>query len=128
MFNSSRDILYLVISFCIIWITVFLCWVFYYLVRILKDTSKIVEEFRVRLQSLSETVKNIGDKVEHMYGLLSLAGGGVGEFVGKFIKRKTKKMIDTETDKFDEAAKDAVDRAVEATAEKMRKISKKIKR
>lgn len=107
-----------------------MCWVFYYVVRILKDTSKIVEEFRIRLQALSETVKSISEKVEHIYSIVSMAGGGVGEFFGRLIKRKSKKVRDDYEDSADEdegEAKNAVDRAVDATVEKMKKMTKKIK-
>ena len=136
MLNSSKDILYLVISFCIIWVTVFLCWMFYYLMRIFKDTSKIVEEFRVRLQSLTEMIKGISEKVEKVYGIVNLVSNGVGNFMNRKSRKREENEDDDEeketfkekTHRYEEAAKDAVDRAVEATADKMRKIAKKIRK
>jgi uncharacterized protein YoxC len=101
---------------------------FYYLMKIFKDTSKIVEEFRIRLQGLSEAVKNIGEKVEKLYGLVGLVTGGVGNFMKKNVKKKADAVVEEQTDRFEEAAKEAVDKAVEATADKMRKFSKKIRK
>ena len=71
MFGSSKDILYLVISFCVLWTTVFLCWMFYYVMRLLRNTNQIVEEFRVRLQSLTEAINYVRGKVEHMSSLMT---------------------------------------------------------
>lgn len=125
---QTKDLLYLVISFCIVWITVFLCWTFYYVMRLLRNANQITEEFRGRLQTLTETINHIRGKVEHMSGLLTLASGGVAEFVKKAVEKKAKQWVDDGTDKFDEAAKDAVDKAVEATAKSMKKAAHKLRK
>lgn len=96
--------------------------------KIFKDTSKIVEEFRIRLQTLSDAIKNIGEKVEKMYGLIGLVSGGVGNFVKRNIKKKANDAVEEQADHFEEAAKDAVDKAVEATADTMRKVTRKIRK
>jgi|GEM_PF-345074 len=128
MLETSQDILYLVISFCIIWITVFLCWTFYYLVKILKNANQIVEEFRVRIQALTEAVDYVRHKVEGISELMSLAGSGVSGFVKKYAEKKAKGWIDTGTDKFNESAKEAVDKAMAATSKKMKKMAKAMKK
>ncbi len=126
--GSSKDILYLVISFCILWTTVFLCWVFYYVARILKNTSQIVEEFRVRLQGLSDAVNYVRGKVEHMTSLMGAMTTGVGGFVKKAVTRKAHEWVDGKTNKFNAAAKEAVDRAVDLTSKKMKKAAKRLKK
>jgi len=126
--ETSKDILYLVISFCVLWITVFLCWMFYYVTRILRNTNQIVEEFRMRLQKLTEAIEYIRGKVEHMSGLMTMATSGVTGVVKNFVSKKAKEWIDKGTEKFDETAKEAVDTAVEATAKKMKKVTKKLKK
>jgi len=128
MLESSKDILYLVISFCVLWVTVFLCWMFYYVTKILRNTSRIVEEFRLRLQSLTEAIHYIRGKVEHISGLLTMASGGVAGLVQKAVARKAKDWMDKSSSKTNEMAKDAVDRAVEATAKKIKKMTRKIKK
>lgn len=128
MFETSRDILYLVISFCVLWITVFLCWMFYYVTRILRNTNQIVEEFRVRLQVLTDAVHYIRSKVEQISGLLTMASEGVGGLVKNAVSRKAKEWMDKGTEKANDAAKEAVDMAVEATAKKIKKMAKRIKK
>ncbi|HSR89272.1 MAG TPA: hypothetical protein VLK22_02625 [Candidatus Udaeobacter sp.] len=128
MFESSKDILYLVIAFCVLWITVFLCWMFYYVTRILKNANEIAEEFRSRLQILTEAINYVRGKVENIHNLLNMAGGGMAGMVTDMVSRKAKAFINKESGKMNTAAKEAVDKAVEATAKKMRTTAKHLKK
>ena len=126
--ETSKDVLYLVISLCVLWATVFLCWMFYYVIRILKNANQIVEEFRMRLQGLTEAINYIRGKVEHMSGLMALAGSGVTGLVKKVVSRKAGEWMNSGSAKFNTAAKEAVEKAVEATSKQMKKAAKKIKK
>lgn len=128
MLQTSQDILYLVISFCVLWVTVFLCWTFYYVMRILRNANQIVEEFRVRLQALTEAINYIRGKVEHISGLLTLASGGVSGLIKKAVTKKAEDWVDNSSERLDKAAKDAVHRAVASTAKKMKKVAARVRR
>ncbi len=128
MFTNSKDILFLIISFCILWVTFFLCWMFYYLMRLLRNANQIVEEFRVRLQALTEAIGYIRGKVEHMSGLLTLLTDGASGLLQKVIAKKTSEWVNTGSDKINQTAKDAVAKAVSETAKKMKKATKAIKK
>ena len=43
MFNTPQDLLYIVLSFCVLWFTVFLCWLLYQAARVLKNANEIIE-------------------------------------------------------------------------------------
>ncbi len=126
--ESSKDILYLVISFCVLWITVFLCWMLYYVMRLIRNTNKIVEEFRSRLESLTDAVTYIKGKVEHISTLMNVVTGNVGGVVKSVMTKKAKEWMNSSSEDFDSAAKDAVDRAVAATAKKIKKATEKMKK
>lgn len=126
--ESSKDILFLVISLCVLWVTVFLCWMLYYVMRLLRNANQIVEEFRVRLQALTDTINYIRGKVEHISGLMTLASDGVGGLVKKVVSKKAKEWIDSSTGDMNSAAKYAVDKAVAATAKKMKKVAARVRR
>lgn len=128
MFESSRDILNIIISFCVLLITVFVCWTFYYVMRLLRNANTIVEEFRVRLQVLTDTINYIRGKVENLSSLVTLAQNGVGGLVKKVVTKKAHDWFDKAEEDFDTSAKDAVDKAVEETAKKIRKLAAKIKK
>ncbi len=128
MIETSKDILFLVIAFCVLWITVFLCWMFYYITRILKNANQIAEEFRSRLQILTEAIQYVRGKVENIHSLLGMAGGGMAGMVKDMVNSKAKDWINKGSKKMNTAAKDAVAKAVEATAKKMKTTAKKIKK
>ncbi len=126
--ENSKDILYLVIAFCILWITVFLCWMFYYTARILRNASQIIEEFRVKLQNLMESINHIRNKVEGLSSLFSLGTDGIAGYAKKFATKHAKKAVDKGTSAMNKTAKDAVDKAVKSTASSIKKVTKKIKK
>jgi hypothetical protein len=126
--ENSKDILYLVISFCVLWVTVFFCWLLYYVMRLVRNANQIVEEFRMRLQALTDTINYIRGKVEHISGLMTLATDGVGGLVRKVVTKKAKDWMDSGSSKMNDAAKDAVEKAVDATAKKMKKMTSKIRK
>lgn len=126
MIESSKDILYIVISFCILWATVFLCWVFYYAGKILKNTSQIIEEFRVRLQALAESISYIQDKVEGISTMVNMALKGAGGVLAGAIKKKANAWLEEKSEDFTASAQEAVNKAVNETAKKINKVTKKI--
>lgn len=128
MIETSKDILYLVIAFCVLWITVFLCWMFYYVTRILKNANEIAEEFRSRLQILTEAMNYVRGKVENIHSLLNMTGSGMAGMVKNMVNKKAKDWINKGSDKMNSAAKDAVAKAVQATAKKMKTAAKKLKK
>lgn len=125
---ESKDILFLVISFCVVWVTVFLCWTFYYVMRLLRNANTIVEEFRIRLQALTDTINYVRGKVEHISGLMTLMSGGVSGLVKRVVTKKASDWFDDKTEDFNDAAKSAVTKAVEATAKKMKRTTSKIRK
>lgn len=126
--ENSKDILYLVISFCVLWVTVFLCWMFYYAAKILKNTSQIVEEFRMKLHALTEAVNYIRGKVEGMSDVMAAATSGVGGLVKNVVSRKAKEWMSGKEKEFDYAAKDAVDKAVAGVAKKIKRTAARMKK
>lgn len=128
MIDSSKDILYIVISFCILWATVFLCWMFYWAGKILKNTNQIIEEFRVRLQALAEAIGYIQEKVECMSMAMSSVFKGVGSTFKDAAIKKAKSWVEKRSDDFSGSAKEAVNKAVQRTTDEMRKVTKKIQK
>lgn len=128
MLENSKDILYIVISFCIIWVTVFLCYVFYYVARILRNVNTIVEEFRLRLQRITDTINSIQEKVEGIASIIGMAKETAGGMVKNFITKKARDFMDDKVDDFGDIAKEAVDRAMEVAQKKVKKVAKKMKK
>ena len=93
MFESSKDIFYIVLSFCIFWLTVFLCWALYYLIRMLKQTNALMSDMRDRIEQITNVITVLKSKlVEYgMKGLMNLFHRKKEEAVTRKSKTKSKK-------------------------------------
>ncbi|MBP7992638.1 MAG: hypothetical protein KAZ30_03195 [Candidatus Magasanikbacteria bacterium] len=90
--TSSQDILYIVLSLCILWFTVFLCWLLYQAGRVLRNANKVVEGLMQQLELISSAVDFIRKKVDGLSSSMgvvsSLATGLVEKYiVGKFAQK-----------------------------------------
>jgi predicted urease superfamily metal-dependent hydrolase len=101
---------------------------FYYVTRILKNANEIAEEFRSRLQILTEAINYVRGKVENIHSLLNVAGNGMAGVVKDMVSKKAKDWANKGSNKMNAAAKEAVAKAVEATAKKMKKAAKNFKK
>ncbi|HTK60257.1 MAG TPA: hypothetical protein VL283_03585 [Candidatus Baltobacteraceae bacterium] len=109
--ESSKDILYLVLAFCILWFTAFLCWALYYVITILRDASNAVSEIRDRIAAIDDAVRMVREKVESSLGSFGVAATGFKMISSYLAKRKEK----------------AVEKA-ERVADKIKKKVSKVKR
>ena len=109
--ESSKDILYLVLAFSILWFTAFVCWALYYVITILRDASNAVSEIRDRIAAIDDAVRAVREKVEASLGSFGIAASGFKMISSYLAKRKEK----------------AVEKA-ERVAEKVKKKVGKMKR
>ncbi|MDD5291085.1 MAG: hypothetical protein PHZ04_03125 [Patescibacteria group bacterium] len=102
LIQDSKDLLYVVLAFCILWLTIFLAWFIYYLVMIMRQAYRIVKETREKINKVDEILKSLKEKIEHSASYLVLISDGVKKLVEvikerseerkeKKIKVKTKK-------------------------------------
>lgn len=88
--NNSKDLLYIIISISVLMLTIFSCWAFYYLARILQQMFKVIKETRQRLNKFDELVKMITEKIERSTSYLPLIGQGIKKLV-ELIKNRSEK-------------------------------------
>ncbi|MEA3463718.1 MAG: hypothetical protein U9R14_01400 [Patescibacteria group bacterium] len=100
LIQDSKDILLVVISFCALWLTIFIAWFIYYLAMIMRQVYQITKETRQRLHKVDEVIKSLKEKIEHSASYLLLIGEGVKKLVevikehtGKEEKKKARKTI-----------------------------------
>ncbi|KKQ27194.1 MAG: hypothetical protein US42_C0013G0003 [Candidatus Magasanikbacteria bacterium GW2011_GWC2_37_14] len=88
MLESSKDLLYVVLSLCILWFTVFLCWLIYQAARVLKNTNEIIENLTHKLELITEAVGFIRGKVDHLSSSMGTVTGLISGLVEKFLMNK----------------------------------------
>jgi hypothetical protein len=91
--ESSKDILFLVLAFCILWFTAFVCWALYYVITILRDASNAVSDIRDRIAAIDEAVRTVREKVESSFGSFGIAAAGM-KMLGSYLAKRKEKAVE----------------------------------
>lgn len=94
MFSSSVDILYIVIALCVLWFTVFLCWLLYQAGRVLRNANNILETVSEKLELISEALHFIQKKVDGISSNMGLVGKMLSSLMEKFVIGKMSASLD----------------------------------
>ncbi|MEK7202754.1 MAG: hypothetical protein AAB653_00345 [Patescibacteria group bacterium] len=93
LLNNSKDLLNIVLSFCALWLTIFIAWFIYYLVMIMRQVFQVVKETREKINKIDETIKAFKKKVEYSISYLALIGEGIKKLV-EVAKARTENWTD----------------------------------
>ena len=63
MIETSKDLLNIVLSISIVWITVFLCWALYYIIRTLHDLRSVSKNLRHTSTIFIDFLDELKDKL-----------------------------------------------------------------
>ncbi|MFH0928006.1 MAG: hypothetical protein V1821_00875 [bacterium] len=91
MFASSQDILYIVLAFCILWVTVFLCWLLYHVVTILRTAENFMREIEDKAHKIDVALRGLKDRMEYSASHLGVIGDALKHLVAHFMERKKEK-------------------------------------
>lgn len=87
MLNNSLDLLYIVIAFCLLWFTIFVCWWLFYMVMIIRHVYVITHSIRKKLKALEDISKQAKERFEKTAEYIDLAATGIGKIIG-YVKEK----------------------------------------
>lgn len=89
MFATSLDVMYGVLSLCIIIFTGFLVWIMYYVAQILKQGNEVIAEIREKIAEIEEAVMEVKEKVLSSATSISYVAQEIGGIVDivKTLKR-----------------------------------------
>lgn len=95
MFETSKDVLFIVLAFCIAIFTFFICWASYYIVMMLKRAHGAIKEISELIVSIKEKINRveklfnaIEEKIKHSASYLPLVLKGITELLNYFKKKK----------------------------------------
>ena len=91
MLETSQDLLYIVIAFCVLWLTVFLCWMIYYVAMLLKQAYDLTRSFKEKLEKVEGLIDLIKNKLEASSSHLTLVAEGVGQLVKYLTEQRSTK-------------------------------------
>jgi hypothetical protein len=64
MLLDSKDILFIILSFCVLWFTAFLCWFLYQLAMVLRRINDVVGEVKMQIGRVEEAIHGVKNKFE----------------------------------------------------------------
>lgn len=89
MLETSADLLKIVIAFCLLWFTAFVCWALYYLVVMLKDFSRMTTSIREKLEVADKILKLVQQKLERGSDHMAIIADSAIKLVGFFMEKQS---------------------------------------
>ncbi len=89
---ESRDILYIVLAFCSLWLTAFFCWLIWQIAMILKNVNDTMTEAREKIAKIEEALTAIKNRFEKATAGFGLFGEGIKKLVEYVVEKKREKM------------------------------------
>jgi hypothetical protein len=74
---DTQDILFIVLAFCALWFTAFVCWLVYQAASLLKRVHGLVDEVKVKLASVEDAVLGMKKKFEGNFTVVTNIAEGV---------------------------------------------------
>lgn len=97
--TSSQDFLYIVLAICIVWFTVFLCWLLYQAARVLRNANKVIEGLMRQLEAISGAVEFIRHKMDGLTSSMGVVSSLASSLVEKYVAGKLAKKFDDTDDR-----------------------------
>jgi hypothetical protein len=91
LIETSKDLLYVVLAFCVLWLTIFLSWLLYYVISILRDAESLVRQVRGAVEKVDQLAHAVHDKMERSAASLTLIAQAVKELIVWGIQERSKK-------------------------------------
>jgi biopolymer transport protein ExbB/TolQ len=109
--ESSKDILFIVLAFCALWFTAFVCWLLWYVIHILRDISRMMNDIHDKIAAIDNAVRIAKEKIEASFGSFGVAAAGI-KMLGNYLEKR----------------KDRAERTVRVATDKIKKNVSKVKK
>lgn len=78
---ESLDILFIVLAFCALWFTAFLCWLLYQAASLVKRIHSLVDELKEKVARLEESISSMKRKFDGNIALITNIADGVRKII-----------------------------------------------
>jgi len=79
--ETTKDLLFVVLAFCVLWITIFISWLLYYWIALFRDAEGLVRQLKSAVTKVEDVTHTIKDKFEHSAASLTILAQAVKEIV-----------------------------------------------
>jgi TRAP-type C4-dicarboxylate transport system permease small subunit len=81
MLETSKDVLNLVIAFCVLWFTIFLCWMLFYVVMMMKNAYQMIKQIQEKIKRIDALIETIKARVEKSVSSLAMVAQGIKQAI-----------------------------------------------
>lgn len=78
---STLEILWIVLAFCALWMTAFVCWAIYHIAMVARNIHLVLDEAKQALHQIENAITGVKEKMEHhatlLDPLIALAGQAI---------------------------------------------------
>lgn len=74
---ESRDILFMVLAFCALWFTAFLCFALYHIATFMKRMQELSNHAKDKFDDLMQSINTIRIKIESHVSAITSIGDGI---------------------------------------------------
>jgi len=85
---TPLEILYIVLSFCVLWLSAAMFWLIWQVANILKSVNSFLDEAKHTLEKIENSISAIRDRVEHMTSASRVVFDGLKAVVDYVVDRK----------------------------------------
>ena len=88
--ETSKDLLFVVIAFCILWVTIFFCWLLYYFITTAKRMHDVIKSGKDKLDKVGEILDLAKQKITDGASYFGAVIEGVIKLADHFKKDEVK--------------------------------------
>lgn len=77
LINSSQDIFYLVLAFCVLWFTVLITWLMYYAISAVRNVYDTIRSIKHKVDAVDEIIDLVKSKIGSSFSYFGLAMSGL---------------------------------------------------
>lgn len=84
MITETKDIFYLVLAFCVLWFTIFVCWLLYYFISIMREARGMTKDMREKVNHAMGIFDALKEKLERSFNMFAGIAEGI-KYVGSYL-------------------------------------------
>lgn len=88
---DSLDILWIVLAFCALWFTAFVCWAIYHVAMVMRRVHLALDEARHVLVKIESAINGVKDKLDHHAKLIDAVAQVAASAAGSALRTVKKK-------------------------------------
>jgi predicted PurR-regulated permease PerM len=91
LIESSKDLLFVILAFSVLWLTVFISWLLYYVITIVRDAESLVRQIRKTVERVEAVAQSAHEKMERSAASFTLVAQAVKELISWGIQQRANK-------------------------------------